>query len=450
MTATLATALLLQLAAVALLRHRLGRTWLRRPVTLLVLASVVYDGVSPLLMTAPSIRQWDNYRTGVQPQYADQAALIMSAGMLALTVAYLLARPERAMAEPGDLRLAARMLDWRLLALACAPLAALTYQGRGTGGARQLEKSLPENLAVSFFIVLVVMAAFALVLRHGRRWFLPALAVQSVLLAAAGERTPVVTGAVTLIVLLVSSGLRPPAGQLRIAAALTAVLMLAVTGTRVQEGRAFYRQDTGLAARLSALRGGIPALAGAGGREGIVAQAAVRLDGTGFAGAVLQAQALGAPRLPPAEVAQSLGEVVPSALWPSKLGRGLALNPTVMETDDDGLQQVNFLPTLTGLYLGFLPWPWLVILLAALGFLAGRGEIWLLRRFTPARAVVLASAVLAALTFEQGLPGMLVALRAGLALAVAVKGAGVLMARRPVPDRAAWRTSLPGADDRGG
>lgn len=43
MTVTLWTVLLLQFASVALLRMFLGKTWLRRPGTLLVLASVVRE-----------------------------------------------------------------------------------------------------------------------------------------------------------------------------------------------------------------------------------------------------------------------------------------------------------------------------------------------------------------------------------------------------------------------
>ena len=47
------------------------------------------------------------------------------------------------------------------------------------------------------------------------------LVAQSVLLAAAGERTPVIIDAITLIVLLARAGLRPAFGQLAAALALT-------------------------------------------------------------------------------------------------------------------------------------------------------------------------------------------------------------------------------------
>jgi hypothetical protein len=95
MSVTLAAALLGQALAITLLRHRLGRRWLRRPVSILILAAVVYQGLSPIFMTVPSIGAWDTYRTGIQQRYIDSATLIMSAGMLAFTVVYLLTCPER-------------------------------------------------------------------------------------------------------------------------------------------------------------------------------------------------------------------------------------------------------------------------------------------------------------------------------------------------------------------
>jgi hypothetical protein len=94
---------------------------LRRPAILLVLAFVVYDGVSPAPLSIPSIGVWDTYRICVQQSWVDQATLIMSVGMLAFTVTYLLTLPERAMAAPDapGAGAAVRALDWRLLALAC-------------------------------------------------------------------------------------------------------------------------------------------------------------------------------------------------------------------------------------------------------------------------------------------------------------------------------------------
>jgi hypothetical protein len=52
------------------------------------------------------------------------------------------------------------------------------------------------------------------------------------------------------------------------------------------------------------------------------------------------------------------------------------------------------------------------------------GERWLFRHRTPARLVLLAGAITAALHFEEGLPGMLVALRAAAVIAVIARLAG--------------------------
>jgi hypothetical protein len=439
MTVILATALVVQAAAIVLLRHRLGRHWLRHPVVLLVVASVVYQGVSPLLMTIPSVRAWNTYRNGIQQSFTDSATLLMSAGVLALTVAYLLTHPECADVPPAedDVAKAARALDWRLLTLACVPLAVLTYEGRGYNDAEAMNNSTPvtTDLAATFFTLLIVLAAFALLLRCGGRWFLPVLVTQSLLLAAAGERTPILIDAIVLILLLARAGMRPTVRQLHAALGFTLLGILAITGSRVEQGRSLYYTDSGLLTRLAALENGL--FAGTSGSQatpGLVAQAAVRLDGVDFAGAILEAEHLGQPRLSAAYVPESLLLAVPSAAWSSKLSHANGLNPFVLEIADFGLQDTNFLPGLPGLYMGFLSPPWLVAFLAVLGALAGWAERWLLRSCTPARLVLLAGAVTAALWLEPGLPSMLVDLRAAVAVAGVVKLAQVVRERRSRKD----------------
>jgi hypothetical protein len=433
MSVTLWLALFLQFASVVLLRLVLGKAWLRRPVTLLVLASVVYDGLSQVLLSFPSVAQWDTFGNGIQPGFIAEADLVMSAGMLAFTVAYLVTSgPHReAPAAPEDTALAARVLDWRLLALACLPLAVLTYEGRGYNNgslATGAGAGTATSLASQFFVPLVLLAALAFLLRHGSRWFLPALAAQSVLLAAAGERTPVVIDAIALAVLLGYCGHRPRRSHLHAALALTVLAVLAITGLRAEQGRSVFYRDSGLGARVSALSAGVSA-GPVTGTPGLVAQAASRLDGTAFAGAVLQAQHDGQPRLSAAYVPESFLVTVPRPLWPGKLSSA-ALAPYPLEINDFGLQQVNFLPGLAGLYAGFLSLPWLMVLLGALGAMCGRGERWLLRCATSARLVMLAGAIDAALCYEKGLPGMLVALRAAIVVAVIVRLAEALRGSR--------------------
>jgi hypothetical protein len=267
--------------------------------------------------------------------------------------------------------------------------------------------------------LLVLLTALAFLLTHGMRWFVPVLAAQSVLLAAAGERTPVITDAVALVVLLLWCGYRPTRQQRRAAAALTVVAILAVTGVRVERGRAIYYSDSGLGARVTALAAGIGAAGRAApGSPGFLAQAAVRLDGVDFAAAILQARALGDSRLDAPGVPESLLLAVPSALWRGKLAH--AINPVQSELDAFGMQQINFLPGLAGLYAGFLPPLWLIAFLGALGMGWGRAERWLLHEVTAARLVLVAGAVIGALSYEQGLPGMVVAFRPAVAVTIAM------------------------------
>ncbi len=429
MNSTLLTALLLQAAAVTLLRYRLGRTWLRRPITLLILAAVLYQGVSAILLAIPSIRVWDNYLIGIEQQYIDTAALIMSVGLLAVVLAYLATRPERVAPtiHGYDPSVAARALDWRLLALACAPLAVLTYGGHGYNSAVVTgpTTALSTDLASTFLITLVVLTAFGFLARHGMRWFVPVLMAQSILLAAAGERTPIAVDAVVLLSLLSQTGLRPSSRQVQITLAMVVLSVLGITGFRAEQGRSLYYSDSGFTARVQAIGRGLYTLVNASNANhtspGLIAQAAVRLDGNSFAGAILQSMRDGHPKLGSGPVGESMLLVAPSALWPSKLSHYSGLNPTLTQIDDFGLQQVNFLPTLPGLYLGFLGPYWVIAFLAGLGVLCGWGERWLFRRLTVVRLVLVAGAMSAALSYEKGLPGMLIALRAAATLVICMK-----------------------------
>jgi len=386
-------------------------------------------------MAFPSIGIWDPYRTGTQQSYIDSATLVMSVGMLAFTVAYLLTCPERTVPQAAlkDVTVMTKGLDWRWLACGCVPLAILTYEGRGynSGGpAIGNGASLSAALASEFFVILVVLTALSFLLRRGTRLFLPVLVTQSLILAAAGERSPVVVAVITLILLLKHVGYQLPRLQVGAAAGLTLVAVVAITGTRADHGRTLYHENNGLGTRVEELGRSLTATQSGGSGPGLLAQTATRLDGTDFAGAILQSISSGQPRLSASYVPESLLLAVPSALWPSKLNHGNGLNPTQLEIGHFGLQNINFLPTLTGLYMGFLSTPWLIALLAFLGLLAGHGERLLFRYRTPARLVLLAGAINAALWFEQGLPGMLGVLRSAAAVAILVKLIDVVRVRR--------------------
>jgi hypothetical protein len=184
---------------------------------------------------------------------------------------------------------------------------------------------------------------------------------------------------------------------------------------------------------VSAFAGGLSGLGSAPGQPGLILQAAQRLDGAAFAGEILQAEHTGQPRLSADGIPESLLLAVPSAAWPSKLDHSGGLNPYHEQVAGFGVNG-SLLPGLPGLYAGFLTPVWLAGFMAVLGAGAGWAERWLLRSWSPARMVLLAGAVTAALRFEQGLPGMLLAFRTAVAIAIAVKLLAVARGRRhPVP-----------------
>lgn len=452
MTTTFAAALLAQAVSLALLRHRLGRRWLRRPVTLFMLVSTVDLGIAPALLTIDSVRADDTFALGVNRGFTDSADLVMSVVMLGFTLAYLLTRPERTvtMTRPDDALVVARVLDWRVLAVACLAMAVVTAAGRGysDGTAAGVGTPVETDLVSTFFIIVIAVTSVAFVLRHGSRWFLPVLVVQSILLALAGERTPVLMDAVALIIAARFVGSRPSRRQLGIAALLAIVTVYAISGVRAEQGRTIFYSNSGLMSRVTALGNGLVGggLVGGGpdggGPEagyaaspGLVAQFATRESGVDFAGAILQSMSEGQPRLSPRYVPESLLLIVPSFLWTSKLDRSLALNPAQLQINDFGLQQINYIPGMVGTYIGMLSVPELMIFFGLVGLTFGGFERWLLRECTPVRVILLVGGIVSALWYEAGLPTMLIQMRAAVALAVAAKVAERLMhGRVSLPD----------------
>jgi hypothetical protein len=437
MSVTLISALLIQVIALAALRVRLGKGWLARPTTILVLAATAYHGLSEILLSIASVRQWDAYRSDISQAFIDKACLVISAGLLALVLGYLATRPERASFEGrqsvGNISVI-RAIDWRLYALACAPLAIITYEGRGYFTPVAGAAATPKGLASTFLIILVVLSAFGFLGRHGMRWFIEVLIAQSLLLAAVGERTPIVVATVALLVLLLRVGMRPSRKQFTITFVIAIVTILGITGYRAAYGRTLYYSDSGLVARLEALGTGLYAVSHASApgdaNPGLITQLAVRFDGNSFAGGVLQDMSSGQPELGVTPAAESLLLAVPTSLWSSKLSHETVLNPALTSINQFGLAQINYLPTMAGLYMAYIGTSGTVVFLALIGAMCGLGERWLFRRHTTVRLIILASSVQAALNYEGGLPTMIVALRAGVMLAAIAKIIEIVARRR--------------------
>lgn len=425
----------IQFLSVALLRVRLGHGWLRRPVAVLVITACVYHGLSELLLRIPSIRAWDSYRLGINQSYIDKANLFISISLLTLTLSYFLMKPERSIPQPreGFVRLSARSLDWRISAIACAPLAVLTYKGGGYNNVlTAAAANTSTDLASTFLVILVALSAFGFLLRYGMRWFVPVLLTELAIVAAAGERIALVAGTVILIVLLAQTGLRATGRQVTLAVILTIIGVLGITGYKITAGSSLYYEQTSLRARVEAVGSGIYTLTHTSdvtdSGPGVVTEFANRFDGDAFAGGILQSMHAGDPMLGSFAVPESALLAVPSFLWSTKLSHPATLSPAAAEVSNFHLQNINFLPTLLGLYYGFIGPYWSISFAAIFGALCGWGERHLFNSSSPVRLVVLAVAIQAALSYEKGLPGMLVALRTAVVLSIAVWLIGIARA----------------------
>ena len=199
----------------------------------------------------------------------------------------------------------------------CAlPLAVLTYEGRvlNTSVSTGARGNDGRDPASAVLVILVIVAAAGFILRHGH--LIAVLAVQSVLLAAAGERTPVLAAAVAVPLVVTAAGQRPSRHQARAVAMTAVIVVLAITGLRAETDRAIFYRDSGLSARLGALTSGLAHGTSSQGGPGLIAQAAARLDADSWTAAIIEAEHFGQPRLPASGVASSLLLVIPSALWP--------------------------------------------------------------------------------------------------------------------------------------
>ena len=252
MSATLLAALVLQLVSVCLLRARLGRRWLSRPFTLFVLMATVFHGVSEVLIHTVAARDFSRSpRWSIEQSYIDDAALVVSVGLLVAVLGYLAPLNPCASSppEPATVGPALWPLDWRITGLAAVPLLAATVSGNGYGNHYAYSPTLSATLiglSNAFLVILVVLTAFSFVLKYGRRWLIPVLAAQSAVLAVSGQRSELFVGAIVLLVLLYHVDIRLSRRAVAIALSVATVAALGITSARESVGRQYFRGSSSL------------------------------------------------------------------------------------------------------------------------------------------------------------------------------------------------------------
>jgi hypothetical protein len=409
----------MQATALAVLRLALGRGWLSRPISVFVFMAVLYHGVSELILAVPTIRANALRLDIVEQPYIDDAALIISVALLAAVCSYVsIARRRRPPTELNEhgVRALATFLDWRVTAVIAAPLIIATVRGAGYNSRAKVEagqtSSITTSLAWELLVTVVVITAFGIVARYGIRWFAPALAGQTLILASAGQRLTLVTGAVMLSVLVYRIGLRTSRRAIALCAAVTVVAVLGITSARDITGRGLYYEDSGMGARGGALATGIwhlPTLDV--GR--VIGGAAIRFDANAYAGQVEQAFQSGAEPLGFREALEPFLVVVPKAVFPEKGAYRPRHDAIVQFGIVAGIDQIA---GSIGLFLGGTGAAGLAVLMLFFGLVMAYAERWVLRDITPLRILMLAGLVQGAAGFERGMSGILLSVRASLIL----------------------------------
>lgn len=447
MTIPLVVALLLMVGSVLLLRRVLGPTWLRRPFVLMILVACVYHGVSELLLMDESIRNDDIYRRFVPAEWAHIGAMVVSIGMFAATVAYLIGlkvKGREGGTDLSSLKAAMRPLDWRLLALATIPLAVVTYQGQGYAAGRALDARYDSTLTLlsnQFLVAVVVLTTFSFVTKHGPRWFVPAVAVQCVVLAAAGQRLELVIAAASVWVFLAIFAQVPTRRQMLTVAVIGGLLAASITGVRAAQGRGVFQSNTGITERLTAM---VDNVTSAGNRQDSATDPIVqRLDSNEWAGGVMRSLESGTPPEGLGAVLDSMLVVVPTALNPDKNNRSEQERSTKAEQIwRFGLAPTDHLPGHFGLWIGLTGPILFPFVMALFGWLFAKVEWWAIRKATTARMVTLVLLLVGALFYERGIPSLLVFLRFAIPLGVLAWFAQQLMPSMPSRTRQRPRPAL--------
>lgn len=424
MSGTLLAALALQLLSISLLRMRLGPPWLSRPFTLFALMATIFHGVSEILIQTVAQDFRRSPRWSIEQTYIDNAALAVSIGLLVAVFGYLLlVKPDASRpTEPATASSTPQSLDWRITGLAAVPLLAATVSGRGYGNHYAYAPTLSTTivgLANTLLVILVVLTAFSFVLKYGKRWLLPALVLQSVVLAVGGQRFELFMGAVVLLVLLYRMEITVSRRAVVIALSVATVAASGITSAREDVGREYFRDDSGFMGRARVISEGT--LSPSDPRK-LIREFAHRFDGNVFAGQAEKSGQSGSGNERPgvSSIIDSFLIVVPSAVTPglSQTDRPRSLEYQFVASRD--VVPIDYAPGSIGPYLGAVGLRGLIILMLLVGLAFAAGENWLFRKVTLYRFLLLATLLQGVLYFAKELVGIAVFLRTGVILVLLV------------------------------
>jgi hypothetical protein len=431
MSASLTLGLLLQTSALVLVLLVLRASAFRHAGFYFVLAAWLYHCASKVLELLGSTSK---YSALAPPDAVENWAILAGVAMLAFSIAYLVSlRPLDRTAistgmTPESKHEILNVLDWRLLSLACLPLAAITaHGGYDTSIQTQRAGYAASGLTGQFLVLGTSLAAVSFVSSGRKRRLAVAVPIQLATLALVGQRLEVITGLAMTLVGLSYFGLRLGKREIILAGGLLLLLTTSINAARGQLSRQELSQATSVTERLSGIRVGAIALAT--GRVAPYAQdqqpLAERLDGNSFPAAVLARLEAGDSTVGLQAARVALLDAVPSFLAPAKLNTSLEQrSEKALYVSRYGYISPgnDFLPTQLGTLLPYYGPTGLLVLAGLLGAAYGLAERALRTPVTPSRIVLAMGLLSCAFNYERTLDTYAVTLRGAVLVALLLFG----------------------------
>ena len=283
MTLALTAGWVAQATALGVVYTRLKRDWYRHLGAIFLLLAVTFHGLGEALYRL--FPEQNTYRLNVAQPDQINFFLAISAAILVLAVAYVISLGKQAETHDLDLDELRHYFDWRVMALLTAPLVAFTFAGTGRIAFDQnnaQQQTLNSGLTGQFLLIGLTFTAVAVVLRFGPRLLIPALLVQTLILASIGQRTGVVVGVAMLLYAMARIGVRLSRRTGVIIGVLAMLMLLIITASRETTGREAFEAGEAAGGRFSSLAAGAGNIFSEDTRNGLELTASYRLDGNAF------------------------------------------------------------------------------------------------------------------------------------------------------------------------
>jgi hypothetical protein len=433
LTLAIIAGLVIQAAAVCVMHVGIRGQWMRHVGAIFLGAAVAYHGITEIMQAAfPGTRY--SYRPMIQQANLDRWLLLVSIALLGYAAAYSViwrkSSGGRAVDDvsdgsprPGYFR---NLNAWWMIA-PTAPLLYFTATGSGgtglfSGEERTGAEYVISGLATQYLILLTAIAGAVIVAKHGVRWLLPTLLVESCLLSLVGSRWSIILGCVITVYALRIADIRLPRKTLMAGVSIAVTLILTLSASRAVLGRDSFWAGSGASARTEALMAGGVALGSTPGWEGIKNDTIYRLDGNSFGVLVDQSISAGVPTVGMATMRGNIRALLPSFLFPGKNDAALEVrNEEVFIQRHFGFGSTrDFLPGVLGSVIAYYGELGMLIIAVLLGVLFAAIDVLIRRRRNPIALVFGCAVVLPSLMYEQGPPAFLVAARGAVVLAVLV------------------------------